>query len=122
MSYPAAILPGMSEQLPSRWHGITERIPDRLEDLRGPTHGTLALPLRLAWSGMTVFDLGDSRERLMCYQIVLTTGGRQDAEEYLNPDHLVADWSDLRRLFHRRLSGAWEATMPALASSVAHRG
>ncbi|MQA24445.1 MAG: hypothetical protein GEU94_03010 [Micromonosporaceae bacterium] len=111
-----------SEELPSRWEGVEKRVPARLEDLRGPSDGILALPLHLAWSGMTEFDLGDYRERLMCYQIVLINGQRQDAERYLDPDHLVSGWPDLRRLFAVQLSRAWEDRLPELRPAGALSG
>ena len=78
---------------------LEQRVPERLADLRGPADGTLALPLHLAWSGMTEFDLSKYKHRLSAYHIVVTEARRPaDAERYLNADHLVEMWPDLRRL------------------------
>lgn len=121
MSYATAILPGMTQQLPSRWEGVEKRVPERLEDLHGPADGRLALPLHLAWSGMREFDLSTYRHRLSAYHIVVVEAmRRQDAEEYLNADHLVEAWPDLRRLIHPRLRQAWESSLPQLTSGLAH--
>ena len=32
------------------------RLPATLDDLAGPGHGTVQLPLHVAWSGQTAFD------------------------------------------------------------------
>jgi hypothetical protein len=34
-----------------------DRLPHKLDDLTGPAHGSVQLPLHIAWSGMTAFDL-----------------------------------------------------------------
>ncbi|MEU6526912.1 hypothetical protein ABZ892_29785, partial [Streptomyces sp. NPDC046924] len=34
------------------------RLPESLDELRGPTQGVVELPLHVAWSGMTSYDLG----------------------------------------------------------------
>lgn len=105
-----------AEKLPSRWDGIEERLPRRLEDLHGPAHGTLTLPVGLCWSGLRSFDLGNHRHRLSAYRIVLTTGHQEDAERYLHPEHLVRDWPDQRRLLGPHYRRAWESRFPELAA------
>ncbi len=52
-----------TEALPSRLHGVADRIPTCLDDLKGPEHGRVTLPIRLAWSGLTEFDVDDSGQR-----------------------------------------------------------
>jgi hypothetical protein len=42
------------EVLRARYRG---RLPHSLDDLAGPDHGTVQLPLHVAWSGQTAFDL-----------------------------------------------------------------
>ncbi|MEW2441967.1 hypothetical protein AB0871_09010 [Micromonospora marina] len=37
-----------TEALPSRLHGVADRIPPCLDDLKGPEHGRVTLPTRLA--------------------------------------------------------------------------
>lgn len=111
----------MTEQLPSRWEGVEKRVPESLDDLHGPADGVLTLPPHLCWSGMREFNLDDYQDRLMCYQIVLTTGRRCDVEEFVNRGHLLSDWSDLRRLFASRLSRAWEEALPTLRPATVRR-
>ncbi|MFC5817407.1 hypothetical protein [Nonomuraea harbinensis] len=94
--------------LPSRSDGLLAQIPDSLTDLRGPVDGKVALPPHLSWSGPREYDLADLRLRLSMYRMVITGGGRVDAERYLNARHLTADWPLLRKGLgpgHRR---AWE--------------
>ncbi len=109
-----------AEKLPSRWDGIEERLPRRLEDLHGPAEGILTLPLRLAWSGMRKFDLGVYRQRLAAYHVVVAEVRRhEDAEQYLNAAHLVEAWPDLRRFFGPPIRRAWETRFPSLAAKAA---
>lgn len=112
-----------TEDLPSRWDGVAERLPDRLEDLRGPTNGTLSLPLRLAWSGMRDFDLDLYHQRLGAYHVVVTELRRkEDAAQYLNAGHLIELWPDLRRLLGPQYRHAWETRFPGLTSNVPSSG
>lgn len=41
-----------------------QRLPESLEELHGPTQGVVELPLHVAWSGMTSYDLGKPRQRM----------------------------------------------------------
>ncbi|WP_157250021.1 hypothetical protein [Nonomuraea typhae] len=94
--------------LPSRWEGIEDRVPDSLDDLRGPAEGTVALPLHLAWSGLREFDLANPRLRMSLYRTVITSGGWADAVAYLNAATLAADWPTLRRGLGPHYRRAWE--------------
>ncbi|MGH3711851.1 MAG: hypothetical protein ACRDT4_00055 [Micromonosporaceae bacterium] len=104
----------MTEKLPSRWDGIEELVPERLEDLHGPAHGTLTLPVDICWSGRRQFDLANYKHRLTAYRIVLTAGCREDAEQYLDARHLIDDWPDQRRLLGPHYRRAWESRFPEL--------
>jgi hypothetical protein len=68
-----------------------------LTSLRGPSRGTVELPLRLYWSGPgPVFDLGEPYLRRWLYQIVLREASRlQDLTGYLDRDTLIALWPEL---------------------------
>jgi hypothetical protein len=67
-----------------------------LADLRGPVHGTVALPLRLFWSPPgRVFDLDDPDMLQAMYENVLG--------EAIHPEEL-ADW-----LNGERLARVWHA-------------
>ncbi len=57
--------------LPSRLSGASGRIPLSLADLSGPATGEIHLPLRLAWSGPTTFDVADAGQRLTLYRALL---------------------------------------------------
>src|SRR5579863_5019128 len=50
------------------------RLPAALVDLSGPAHGTVQLPLHVAWSGQTAFDLDRAKPRMHMYRIVLAEG------------------------------------------------
>lgn len=102
--------------LPSRWEGVADRVPESLDDLRGPSSGVVALPLHLAWSGLREYDLDNPRLRRSMYQVVLAEGRRADVERYICADHLRGDWSNLRKLMGRPLRQAWEQHFPGLVS------
>jgi hypothetical protein len=51
-------------RLPSRLIGVEKRIPADLATLAGPAEGVVRLPVRLAWSGQTEFDVADPGDRL----------------------------------------------------------
>jgi hypothetical protein len=99
------------------------RLPDRLEDLRGPARGVIVLPRHLSWPGMREFDVTDDSTRRTMYGIVLTQGQRNDMKRFLNPELLRRDWPlirasldpRLRRWCERRfaLAGLAEAARPA---------
>ncbi len=90
-----------------------------LADLRGPTEGTVELPLWLFWScpGHT-FDLGDRDMRLWLYQTVLREAGRlEDLTAYLDGDTLIALWPDL--YLPKGVRQAWEDAHPLLRAAAA---
>ncbi|MEW2383178.1 hypothetical protein AB0873_13975 [Micromonospora sp. NPDC047707] len=103
-----------STALPSRLIGAADRIPASLDMLAGPDHGRVALPVRLAWSGLTEFDVTDPRQRLTLYRTLLDCGQRDDVIRYVNPTLLRADWPRIRRLTSRRLIALWERQIPEL--------
>ena len=90
-----------------------------LADLRGPTTGTVELPLWLFWSrpGHT-FDLGDRDMRRWLYQTVLREAGRpEDLTAYLDGDTLIALWPDL--YLPKGVRQAWEDAHPVLRTAAA---
>jgi hypothetical protein len=90
-----------------------------LADLRGPTEGTVGLPIWLFWSspGHT-FDLGDRDMRLWLYQTVLREASRpEDLTTYLDGDTLIALWPDL--YLPKGVRQAWEEQHPALRTAAA---
>ena len=91
------------------------RLPETLDDLVGPAHGTVQLPLHVAWSGQTAFNLELPKACMHMYRIVLAEGQRGDVAAYLNRDLLLRQWPVLRNLVSRTVQKVWEAGFPELA-------
>jgi hypothetical protein len=68
------------------------RLPDRLDELRGPARGIIVLPRHLSWPGMREFDVTNDPARRSMYGLVLTQGQRNDVKRFLNPGLLRQDW------------------------------
>jgi hypothetical protein len=104
--------------LVSRTAAIEERyrsrLPETLDDLTGPRHGTVQLPLHVAWSGQIAFDLDRPKSCMHMYRIVLAEGQRSDVAAFLNRDLLVRQWPILRNLVSRTVRKVWEAAFPEL--------
>jgi hypothetical protein len=103
--------------LPSRLIGLEQRIPTSLADLHGPSGGVVVLPLRLAWSSPTDYDVSDPGQRLTLYRMLLDCGQREDIIRYVNPELLRREWSRIRRLTSRAVIEVWESLLPDLAVS-----
>lgn len=97
----------------------TKRLPARLEDLAGPTHGTVDLPLHVVWSGRRSYTLDQPRSRMGLYRTVLAEGQRQDLIDFLDRGLLITQWPVLRTLISRPVRHAWEAAFPELAATTA---
>jgi hypothetical protein len=104
------------EVLRARYAG---QLPARLEDLAGPAHGHVELPLHVVWSGLRSFDLDRPRLRMSLYRTVLAEGLRQDVVTYLNRDLLLEQWPVLRTLVSRPVRDVWEARFPELTARSA---
>jgi hypothetical protein len=76
--------------------GYAGRLPERLEDLRGPAKGVIVLPRHLSWPGMREFDVSDDSTRRSMYGIVLSQGRRNDVARFLNSRLLREDWPVIR--------------------------
>ena len=85
-----------------------------LADLRGPTEGTVILPLRLFWSSLDrTFDLGTPYMLRSMYETVLVEASHpEDLTAYLDGDTLIALWPDL--YLPKGVRQAWEDQHPAL--------
>ncbi|MGP4051990.1 transcriptional regulator [Streptomyces sp. 2A115] len=94
---------------------FARRLPVEFAMLAGPAHGTVSLPVHLAWSGLTEFDLDQPRLRMSCYRIVLAEGLHDDLVRYLNQDLLLTMWPTLRTLISRDLRDVWEGAFAELA-------
>ncbi|MCY0937611.1 hypothetical protein [Streptomyces sp. H34-S4] len=105
--------PSAAEVLHARYTG---RLPASLEELAGPAHGVVELPLHVAWSGLRAYDLARPRLRMGLYRTVLAEGQHEDLVTLLNRDLLVAQWPVLRTLVSRHLRQVWEDSFPELAA------
>jgi hypothetical protein len=83
------IAPSTGEILLTRY---LNRLPASLDELTGPACGTVELPLHVAWSGLTAFDVEQPKPRMSMYRIVLAEGQRADLSAYLNRDLLITQW------------------------------
>jgi hypothetical protein len=92
-----------------------------LASLRGPSRGTVELPLRLYWSGPSpAFDLADPDMRRWLYQIVLREASQpEDLTGYLDRDTLIALWPELH--LPRGVRQAWQEHHPQLAAASSRR-
>ena len=79
-----------------------------LADLRGPSEGTVELPLRLFWSSPDrTFDLSVPYMLRSMYETVLVEASRpEDLSTYLDGDTLIALWPDLH--LPKGVRQAWE--------------
>ncbi|MEV0960401.1 transcriptional regulator [Streptomyces sp. NPDC049951] len=94
---------------------FARRLPAALTELVGPEHVTVSLPLHLAWSGLTAFDLDQPRLRMSYYRIVLAEGQHDDLARHLNRGVLVSLWPTLRTLISRDVREVWECSFKELA-------
>lgn len=87
-------------------------VPRTLEELRGPQHGIVTLPLELAWSGRREYDLDDDYDRVALYKVVLEEGQESDLRRLLNRAILCREW---HRIFPaRQVRVLWERRFPDL--------
>jgi hypothetical protein len=101
-----------------RAHG--RRLPDRIDELRGPAKGVIVLPRHLSWPGMRECDVTDAETRRNMYGIVLTQGQRNDVARFLNPELLRSDWPQLRDVLDPRLRAYCEQRFALARASGAH--
>ncbi|MBO1337841.1 hypothetical protein [Streptomyces sp. VRA16 Mangrove soil] len=94
------------------------RLPGDLAELRGPEHGVVQLPLHVAWSGLTAYDLDQPRQRMGLYRTVLHEGQHDDLIDFLNRDILLTLWPTLRKLVGRAVRSVWEEAFPELLGAA----
>lgn len=85
-----------------------DRLPERIDELRGPAQGVIMLPRHLALPGMRECDVTNDTTRRNMYGIVLTQGQRNDVARFLNPRLLRADWPLIKDALDPKLRGACE--------------
>jgi hypothetical protein len=94
------------------------RLPPSLDDLAGPECGIVQLPLHIAWSGLTAFDVERPPLCMSLYHIVLTEGLSDDLVAFINPRLLVAYWPTLRKVVGGVIRDVWEFAFPELAEGA----
>jgi hypothetical protein len=87
-----------------------------LEDLQGPIHGRVELPIWLFWHPDRTFDLGKPGMLSWMYQIVLREADSAVDLAYLNGELLIALWPEL--YLPKGVRQAWEEKHPLLRSVV----
>jgi hypothetical protein len=108
--------PSAADVLRARY---ASRLPSRLEELTGPVHGQVELPLHVAWSGLRTYDLDRPRQLMSLYRTVLAEGQRRDLVTLLDRDLLISQWPTLRTLVSRHVRDVWEDAFPELAHQAA---
>jgi hypothetical protein len=111
LSEAAALAPGVADPYRIKF---VRRLPGSLDELCGPVHGVVELPLTVAWSGLRSFDLDRPRLRMSLYRTVLSEGMREDLCRFLDADLLIELWPTLRTLIGTAVRDAWESAFPEL--------
>lgn len=71
-------------------------MPVSLDDLRGPSKGSVDLPITIYWApGDGRIPLDSDGHISMIYQAVIAEGSAEDQREYLNKNLLVDVWPKL---------------------------
>lgn len=91
---------------------IPYETPESLDQLRGPRHGTIRLPLHIHWGPDPAADLDTPGGREKAYASIIQEGRSIDQTELLNRDLLLEIWPDL--WVARRCRQLWEAKFPEL--------
>ncbi|MFJ8544167.1 hypothetical protein ACIRFH_19465 [Streptomyces sp. NPDC093586] len=107
-SAPRGFSPADAEDLALYREKFRRRLPESLDELRGPPQGVVELPLHLAWSEMTSYDLGKPRRRMGLYRTVLHEGLRDDLPRHLGRAPLPRLWPMLRTLVGRTVRSVQE--------------
>jgi hypothetical protein len=88
-------------------------VPERLDDLCGPTAGTVTLPPHLDWSGNASYDLGKPARLASMYRSVLNeAGSADDLRAWLDGRMLAQLWPTL--WLPAALRRMWEHRFPEL--------
>jgi hypothetical protein len=90
-------------------------VAERLDDLSGPTEGTVNLPPHLDWSGTARYDLDRPARLASMYRTVLNeANSTDDLRAWLNARLLAQLWPTL--WLPAQLRQVWESRFPELAT------
>lgn len=117
-AYPGGVS-GVPDNARPGWVRDVE-LPRSLDELRGPTSGSVRLPLRIYWSGPdpqgVEWDASSTAGRRSLYEVVLREGNLDDVRQLVNGRQLVDVWD---RLFLQPwLRAAWEPLVEAARSAA----
>ncbi|BBJ47048.1 hypothetical protein SSPO_097660 [Streptomyces antimycoticus] len=88
-------------------------LPESLDELSGPTAGSVTLPRHIDWGPRYVYDLADEADfQLMYERVIRGAQTRDDLNAYLNAMSLRKMWRDL--FLPLPVKAAWEARFPDL--------
>lgn len=91
-------------------------VADHLEELRGPTAGTVTLPHHLDWSGSPSYDLDKPSRLASMYKTVLNEAGSvDDLRAWIDGRMLVQLWPTL--WLPAPLRRGWERRFPQLVTA-----
>jgi hypothetical protein len=101
----------IADLLPGRF-GPSGRLPDQIDELKGPVKGVVMVPMHLSWPGLRECDVSDDTTRRSMYGLLLSQGKRNDIARFINATLLTADWPliadsldpKLRRLCERQFA------------------
>jgi hypothetical protein len=90
-------------------------VAESLDDLRGPTAGTVQLPQHLDWSGKASYDLDKPTRLASMYRIVLNEASSvDDLRAWIDGQMLTQLWPTL--WLPPQVRRLWESRFPELAS------
>jgi hypothetical protein len=87
------------------------QLPATINELHGPRHGVVDLPLQVAWSGKVSYDLDDPSQHLSLYALLLAQAPARDLLELVNADLLIQLWPRLRRVVSPAQRRAWDGLL-----------
>lgn len=94
-------------------------MPASLDELRGPAHGNLTLPLELFWGPARTAKLSDLDHVEELYQAVIRIGTAGEQSTYLSKAVLLLVWGALMLPVKTRTD--WETAFPELTRAVLPR-
>lgn len=116
---PAARTPG--DGSPSYADLRPYTVADNLDDLTGPTSGTITLPRHIDWSGSPTRNLDEAGMLPAVYQTVLNEASRvEDLNTFLNRDALIRLWPDLH--LSPKVRRLWQDRFPQLTQHPTPEG
>lgn len=90
--------------------------PATLEELHGPSSGTVELPRWVYWGPKPVANLDVEGDAIRAYQATIQEGRTVDQVQILNRDRLVAMWPELTMPL--RVRALWESRFPELTATA----